>query len=98
MALVYSNAYCTIAASSSANGNEGCHIDPESKPYGPVTLSSNETDGNCNATVQKVRVFSFFGKAITSILQEDPLSSRGWTFQDRKLSNRILHYSKDAIR
>lgn len=27
MALVYSNAYCTIAASSPANGNEGCHID-----------------------------------------------------------------------
>lgn len=93
----YSNAYCTIAASSSANGNESCHIVPESKPYGPVNLSINETDKDGNATVQKVRVFSFFGKAITGVLQEDPLSSRGWTFQKRELSNLILHYSKESI-
>ncbi|MCJ1427596.1 hypothetical protein MMC29_005499 [Sticta canariensis] len=44
MALVCSNAYCTIAASSSANGNEGCQVDPELKPYGLVILSFDETD------------------------------------------------------
>ena len=98
MASVYSNAYCTIAASSSADGNGGCHVDPDSEPYGPVTLSFSETDENGNSTVQKVRVFSTFGKATISILQQDPLSSRGWTFQERELSNRILHYSKDSIR
>ena len=98
MALVYSNAYCTIAASSSANGNEGCQVDPESEPYGPVILSFDETDEQGIPTVQRVRVFSLFGKAITSILQKDPLSSRGWTFQERELSNRILHYSRDSIR
>lgn len=98
MALVYSNAYCTIAASSSANGNEGCHVDPDSEPYGPVILSFNDTDESGIKTVQKVRVFSLFGKEITSILQLDSLSSRGWTFQERELSNRILHYSKDSIR
>ena len=98
MASVYSNAYCTIAASSSANGNGGCRVDPDSEPYGPVTLPFNETDKNGNSTIQRVRVFSLFGKPITSILQQDPLSSRGWTFQERELSNRILHYSKDSIR
>ena len=98
MASVYSNAYCTIAASSSSNGNGGCRRDPDSEPYGPVILSFIETDEHGNENIQKVRVFSLFGKAITSILQEDPLSTRGWTFQERELSSRILHYSKDTIR
>lgn len=98
MALVYSNAYCTIAASSSANGNGGCHVDPDLKPYGPVILSFNEIDENGNTTVQTVHVFSLFGTDVMSVLQQDPLSSRGWTFQERELSNRILHYSKDSIR
>ncbi|MCJ1466072.1 hypothetical protein MMC07_004691 [Pseudocyphellaria aurata] len=98
MALVYSNAYCTIAASSSENGNEGCHVDPDSKPYGPVNLSFDEIDENGKTTVQNVHVFSLFGKELVNVLQQDPLSSRGWTFQERELSNRVLHYSKDSIR
>ncbi|KAL9127526.1 MAG: hypothetical protein Q9217_003614 [Psora testacea] len=98
MAAVYSNSYCTIAASSSVDGNGGCHVDPNSEPYGPVTLSIKETDEDGYSTVQKVRVFSLSATPITSILQQDPLSSRGWTFQERELSNRILHYSKDSIR
>ena len=98
MASVYSNAYCTIAASSSVDGNGGCHVDQDSKPYGPVTLSFDDKDTNGNPIIQRVRVFSTFGKAITSILQQDPLNSRGWTFQERELLHRVLHYSKDSIR
>ena len=98
MASVYSNAYCTIAASSSANGNGGCRMDPKSEPYGPVVLSIDEPDEHGNTVVQKVHVFSLFGKAVTSILYQDPLTSRGWTFQERELSNKVLHYSKDSIR
>ena len=97
MASVYSNAYCTIAASSSASGNEGCRVDPDSEPYGPVILSFNEANENSNPIIRKVRIFSTL-KSITDILQRDVLSGRGWTFQERELSNRILHYSKDSIR
>ncbi|KAL9121473.1 MAG: hypothetical protein Q9187_001964, partial [Circinaria calcarea] len=71
MASVYSNAYYTIAASLLANGNEGCHVDLDSEPYGPVILSFNETNENGNPAVQKVRVFSLLGKATISILQQD---------------------------
>ena len=98
MASVYSQAYCTIAASSSANGNGGCHVDPDSEPYGPVSLCLNELDEDGNTVVQRFHVFSSFGKPLVNILRQDPLSSRGWTFQERELSNRALHYSKDSIR
>jgi hypothetical protein len=98
MASVYSNAYFTIAASSSTDGNGGCHVDPQYAPYGPVVLSFNETDENDKETFQKIRVFSLFGKPIVNIVRQDPLSGRGWTFQERELSNRILHFSKDSVR
>jgi hypothetical protein len=98
MASVYSNAYCTVAASSSADGNGGCYVDPDSEAYGPVILTFNEAGKNGNSVVQRVRIFSTFGKPIVNVLTQDPLSKRGWTFQERELSNRILHYSHDTIR
>jgi Heterokaryon incompatibility protein (HET) len=98
MAYVYSNSYCTVAASASADGNGGCHVDPESDPYGPVTLTFNETDSSGNATVQKVRIFSLPSKPIVNIIQQDPLTLRGWTYQERELSQRVLHFSQDSIR
>jgi Heterokaryon incompatibility protein (HET) len=99
MASVYSNAHCTVAASSSADGNGGCHLDPDSAPYGPVTLSIHQIDTETGQkTLQRVRVFSLSNTATITVLQQDPLNSRGWTFQERELSNRVLHFSKDSIR
>ena len=98
MASVYSNAYCTVAASSSPDGSGGCHVDVDSEPCGPVTLSINDTDKNDNQVVKRVRVFSMSSTPITSILQQDPLNGRAWTYQERELSNRILHFSKDSVR
>jgi hypothetical protein len=98
MASVYSNAYCTIAASSSSNGSEGCHINHDLAPYGPVTLTCVKTDDLGNSVPEQVRVFSQFGMPTQNILQTDPLTKRGWTLQERKLSPRMLHYSKDTVR
>lgn len=98
MASVYSNAYCTIAASSSADGTGGCRVDPHSEPYGPVILSIPDTDENGCITIQKVRVFCATEKPLVNILQQDPLNARGWTFQERELSNRVMHFSQDSIR
>ena len=98
LASVYSSAYCTVAASSSANGNEGCQVDRASKPYGPVDLIFNESDKQGNLTVQRVRVYSMFGTPTSEVIQQDALTKRAWCFQERELSNRVLHYSKDTIR
>jgi Heterokaryon incompatibility protein (HET) len=98
MASVYSNSYCTIAASSSADGNERCHVDSDWDPYGPVNLTFTEMDTGGEAIIQKVRVFSLSAKPIVNTLQQDPLSSRAWTYQERELSNRVLHYSQDSTR
>lgn len=91
MASVYSNAYCTISASGSSDGNGGCHVDENSRAYGPVTLSWDNMD-------QKIRTFSLFGESILNVLINDPLTQRAWTLQERELSPRVLHYSHDAVR
>ena len=98
MASVYSNAYCTVAASSSQDGTGGCHVDEASRSYGPVTLDWSQTGENGATTVERIRVFSRFGTPIVNVLIKDPLSQRAWTLQERELSPRVLHYSKDAIR
>jgi hypothetical protein len=98
MASVYSNSYCTVAASASADGTGGCSLNPDSQPYGPVTLDFNEADEEGNNTHQKIRVYSVFGKPNVNVLTQDPLTKRGWAFQERELSTRILHYSHDTIR
>lgn len=54
MASVYSNAYCTIAASGSKNGNAGCRTDPEAVQHGPVTLELSKFDEDGNKTVEKM--------------------------------------------
>ncbi|ERF75515.1 hypothetical protein EPUS_08329 [Endocarpon pusillum Z07020] len=98
MVSLHSNAYCTIAASSSADGTGGCHVDPDSGPYGPVILSISDTDGDRRITIQKVRVFCSTENPVVNILQQDPLNGRAWTFQERELSNRVMHVSQDSIR
>lgn len=42
-----------------------------------------------------IQIYPNYGFFIDSI--RGPLSSRGWTLQERELSSRILHYTKDQI-
>lgn len=97
MASVYLNAYCTVSASGSGNGDGGCHIDSESLAYGPVTLKWDSSDETNGSQQESIRVFSRFGPYIVNVLQTDPLTQRGWCLQERELSRRVLHYSKDSV-
>ncbi|KAJ4186743.1 hypothetical protein NW755_007475 [Fusarium falciforme] len=99
MAAVYSNAYVTVAASSSSDGTGGCRKgDASDSFFGPADLKWDEEDESGNRKTRTIRVFAKpEGHAVTS-LSQDPLVSRGWTLQERELSPRVVHYSKDTIR
>ncbi|KAH9206190.1 heterokaryon incompatibility protein-domain-containing protein [Leptodontidium sp. 2 PMI_412] len=70
MGLVYSYAWCTIAASSAKNCHEGMH------------LFRKETEATCELIAQDLGAHRV---------------QRGWTFQERELSPRVLHFSADQI-
>ncbi|KAF5599928.1 subtilisin-like serine protease [Fusarium pseudoanthophilum] len=89
---VYGNAYLTIAATKSKNSSEG-FLRPRSEPfYTDITFMGGDAPVN-------VSVFpmpnSHVGAPHRIIdLDEDPLSTRCWAFQERYLSPRTLHFAK----
>lgn len=99
MADVYSKSYLTVAASGSANGTEGCRIDHETRSYGPVdVVCLGPPIDSTPPTPVTYRIWAASPNPSASTLLLDPLSKRGWTLQERELSPRVVHYSKDTIR
>lgn len=108
MADVYSNAYLTIAASGSADGRGGCHVLDGARSCGPVDIacqasssSSRSPDLPADESSSSAVVFRIWSRdtyPAGQVLPADPLMTRGWTLQERELSPRMVHYSKDTIR
>lgn len=98
MAAVYQNAYLTIAASLAADGSGGCFSRreiptrfagfffdaAESRDYGVYVRESFSHDE-----------FSTDNTGTASL--SNPLLSRAWTFQERGLSTRILHFGRAEL-
>ncbi|KAG4442584.1 hypothetical protein IFR05_001914 [Cadophora sp. M221] len=85
----YSMATCTIAASSSSDGQGGCLI--------PRGNGNQEQLKPCilNTGGQKVAIHPWSEE--WSNRHRGPLSTRGWCFQERELSRRILHFTSHRI-
>ena len=101
MASVYSNAYLTISASGSRDGTGGCGMVNEEMSYGPVDIQRDDTelkDDSASPPKRKFRVWSRSPFFVGQVIRDDPLSQRGWTMQERELSPRFVHYSRDTVR
>jgi hypothetical protein len=95
MSEIYQNAALTIAATSSNGDNEGCctrkthHI-----PDIEVTLP--EDIGTCRIGVRKP-LHHFDAQTADGLLDHFPLLTRGWAFQERLLSPRVLHICESEL-
>ncbi|KAK3986006.1 pantothenate transporter [Cladorrhinum sp. PSN332] len=112
MADIYANAFLTVAASSSADGSEGCHhhVDDESDPdsdseaqlrsFGPVDIDCPSLCAESDPKAKPItfRLWTRDTFPASRALASDPLLGRGWTLQERELSKRVVHYSRDTIR
>lgn len=104
MAAIYSNAYLTIAASGGNDGSKGCFDRRRSIHHISVTESDGRKSGvfvrkqiphvawdwNVSDAISSAR--NLF-RADQGIMDHYSLFHRGWAFQERQLSRRILHYA-----
>jgi hypothetical protein len=84
MSRIYANAVVTIAASAAENAAQGflCH-----RPY-------QDTAFGTNSAMRIRRDLHHSGGAITGSVV---LNTRGWVFQERLLSRRILHFEREEV-
>ncbi|CZR60247.1 uncharacterized protein PAC_10143 [Phialocephala subalpina] len=94
---VYRNAAITISASASKDSHGGMlnlygYDQPDIRKWCRLKLHSKSPD------LESVQLSSFYVKeSFEDCVDKLPLPQRGWTLQERLLSQRILHYGKDQI-
>jgi hypothetical protein len=95
MSEIYQNAVMTLAATSSNGDNEGCctknaHRTPD------IEIALPEDVGTCRIGVRRP-LDHFDAQTADGLLDHFPLLTRGWAFQERLLSPRVLHICESEL-
>ncbi|KAF3004449.1 hypothetical protein E8E14_002464 [Neopestalotiopsis sp. 37M] len=89
---VYRNSFCNLTASDSRDGSGGLFRSRKMETLIPTSIETSDA--------------SLFGRSSWLILPSDlwddhllgqPLYERGWVFQERILSPRMLHFTEDQV-
>ncbi|KAF5558719.1 heterokaryon incompatibility protein [Fusarium phyllophilum] len=90
MHLVYANSACTISATASEGPDEGLFRLRTAQETLVGHIKAPFADGN-------PRIFNVCGQHHMQRLTQGPLTNRGWIFQERILSPRVLHFTKTQV-
>lgn len=95
MADIYQHASLTLSATVSAGDSYGCFsVSFNTSRSLPISLP--EDVGTCEIAVRKpISHWNTLGQG--ELHQRFPLMSRGWAFQERILSRRVLHFSEHEL-
>ncbi|KLU91055.1 hypothetical protein MAPG_09579 [Magnaporthiopsis poae ATCC 64411] len=95
MHLVYSNSFLTLSITGAKDGTIGCfHRAPREYPRLPY-MHKTGIYGEVYACAVPVHKEVETREYIN--MDDEPLSARGWCFQERVLSRRILHFASDQM-
>jgi hypothetical protein len=96
MASVYQNAFLTIAASSSSSTHGGCYS--SSPPQRKYEIEINDPKVTATSLYARRDLFHIRHSGDHNLdIPELPLLQRGWAYQERLLSSRVLHFSHGEI-
>ncbi|KAI9764654.1 MAG: hypothetical protein M1840_008151 [Geoglossum simile] len=95
MHLVYSHALLTIAASDAESGDDGLFLPRNPLSITPYTFFGEQLGNSMDRQSACATVIPNFGDWMKSTMGS--LQLRGWTLQERHLSLRIIHFSKNRI-
>ncbi|KAF2968414.1 hypothetical protein GQX73_g5177 [Xylaria multiplex] len=92
MATIYENAHITLAATKSGSGAEGCFsiASPECRAHG---LRCDDDEGVPHSIYVRRNLHDDYNIGPGN----HPLLRRGWVFQERLLSHRVLHFGAQEL-
>ncbi|KAI1387330.1 heterokaryon incompatibility protein-domain-containing protein [Hypoxylon trugodes] len=94
MGLIYANATCVLSATAAKDSDGGC-IFPRINAAGGCQLRrQGNTSLHVNPSAQLDTIMTNLFKAK---VDDAELTSRGWTFQERVLASRILHFCEGTV-
>ncbi|KAK8254392.1 heterokaryon incompatibility protein-domain-containing protein [Phyllosticta capitalensis] len=97
MADIYRNCVLNIAIDRASNPFEGAFVERDIGLLQPGRVTVPCTGVFDHESCFETKFFAPAKKDQISMLEELPLSKRGWTFQERFCSPRVLHFGQDRI-
>lgn len=95
MGSVYANSYLTISAAGARDNIEGCFVAREPPKYTTFDCKCDHRSGQLSMYPASPED-DFFDNNLV-VLGENPISDRGWCFQERVLSNRTLFFAREQM-
>ncbi|KAK8045022.1 HET-domain-containing protein [Apiospora rasikravindrae] len=99
MAKIYSNSYVTIVATSATSAHDGFlkRTEPYALPARIPYCIPSEGSVEAGFCYMQIKYSSFMYHEPTMELEEASWNTRGWTFQERILSRRLIHFTKSLV-
>jgi len=91
MGNIYASSTCTLSAASSPNSFGGCRVNAHNKR----TYSARHLD--LQFDTQRIRIFEDMPRDWINEYLENPLVTRGWALQEKELSHRNIHFSRNML-
>ncbi|KAF5592919.1 tol [Fusarium pseudocircinatum] len=93
MGLVYARAKVVISATASKNSEGGCYKPKHLFPYDCVLCSNWTSSLVVHSPIKYANLVQLFGEKVDRSF----LATKGWTFQERFLASRILHFCSGLV-
>ncbi|KAI1137867.1 heterokaryon incompatibility protein-domain-containing protein [Hypoxylon sp. FL0543] len=87
MGSIYHDAFLTIQLAAAENSRAGCLAERPRPEIPPVKLRFESPDGTLGSVYVRYR----------SVVRDEPIHKRGWTFQEELLSRRVLCYGHNQL-
>ena len=90
---VFANATCTLSATASISSQGGCFRNRPGAMYSCKLAASGTSELNIEIPEEWHPIHEMFRTRVEAA----PLTRRGWVFQERLLSRRIIHFCSDMV-